>query len=640
MHSIEELGTNVPAFLAKLWKIVEDPETNDLICWSPSGTSFLIRNQARFSRELLPMYYKHNNMASFVRQLNMYGFHKVVSIEGSGLKVDKDEMEFAHQFFLMEHPYLLEHIKRKIPISKVEEGRTGTKPELMNKVLADVSSMKGRQDSLDSRLSSMKRENEVLWREVAILREKHRKQQQIVNKLIQFLVTMVQSSRNGGIGIKRRYPLMLNDTSHRPSKISKLSEELSNLNSAPQTLSPAGPVIHELDTAEQIEDYEANPEETSEKETFLPSDFCSVMITDDDCRSSTAHLKPHEPPPGSPESFASNPNTEVFFELVDECPLSPSLLLTASPMDVNPVIDSPKLPKGKGRARVSSSKKRRLKRINSKAKTCANAASATPNTSTEALPTVREEGADLLDMVLPTTADLLDTNINNELATDVEVSEDLLNPDSLEYATNAAISAISSVASKNKSLKPSHSLGSRSISKSSLDGILPASNVTSNTQTGTDLSENAMSDGDASSKLDTSDLIRFKPAPSTSSDKNGSPSNMILACTGNNYEEKCFHRSELDSHVDSMQNDLDSLKELLKGEGYSLDANTLLGVCPAIPAFEQDFLKLFGEDPFPVTTFENLAEDRDKQSTGGELATYSTNLLDMEDMFGDSEVGE
>lgn len=65
----------------------------------------------------------------------------------------------------------------------MEEGRTGTKPELINKVLADVTSMKGRQDSLDSQLSTMKRENEVLWREVAILREKHRKQQQIVNKV-------------------------------------------------------------------------------------------------------------------------------------------------------------------------------------------------------------------------------------------------------------------------------------------------------------------------------------------------------------------------------------------------------------------------------------------------------------------------
>jgi hypothetical protein len=37
-----------------------------------------------------------------------------VSIEGSGLKVDKDEMEFSHQFFLIEHPYLLEHIKRNV----------------------------------------------------------------------------------------------------------------------------------------------------------------------------------------------------------------------------------------------------------------------------------------------------------------------------------------------------------------------------------------------------------------------------------------------------------------------------------------------------------------------------------------------
>lgn len=54
----------------------------------------------------------------------------------------------------------------------------------MNKVLADVKIMKGRQDTLDSQLNAMKRENEVLWREVAILRQKHRKQQQIVNKVV------------------------------------------------------------------------------------------------------------------------------------------------------------------------------------------------------------------------------------------------------------------------------------------------------------------------------------------------------------------------------------------------------------------------------------------------------------------------
>lgn len=34
MHSITETGTTVPAFLGKLWSMVEDPETNDLIAWS------------------------------------------------------------------------------------------------------------------------------------------------------------------------------------------------------------------------------------------------------------------------------------------------------------------------------------------------------------------------------------------------------------------------------------------------------------------------------------------------------------------------------------------------------------------------------------------------------------------------------
>ena len=35
---------NVPAFLAKLWKMVDNPETDGLIGWSEEGTSFLIRS--------------------------------------------------------------------------------------------------------------------------------------------------------------------------------------------------------------------------------------------------------------------------------------------------------------------------------------------------------------------------------------------------------------------------------------------------------------------------------------------------------------------------------------------------------------------------------------------------------------------
>lgn len=45
------------------------------------------------------------------------GFHKVVSADSGGLRLEKDEMEFAHQHFLRGQESLLENIKRKVFIS-------------------------------------------------------------------------------------------------------------------------------------------------------------------------------------------------------------------------------------------------------------------------------------------------------------------------------------------------------------------------------------------------------------------------------------------------------------------------------------------------------------------------------------------
>ena len=38
-------SSNVPAFLAKLWKMVDDSDTDHLISWSDEGNSFIIHNQ-------------------------------------------------------------------------------------------------------------------------------------------------------------------------------------------------------------------------------------------------------------------------------------------------------------------------------------------------------------------------------------------------------------------------------------------------------------------------------------------------------------------------------------------------------------------------------------------------------------------
>ncbi|XP_047200103.1 heat shock factor protein 1 [Hippoglossus stenolepis] len=246
-------GGNVPAFLTKLWTLVEDPDTDPLICWSPSGTSFHVFDQGRFSKEVLPKFFKHNNMASFIRQLNMYGFRKVVHIEHSGLvKPERDDTEFQHPFFIRGQEHLLENIKRKVTnvSSSVRQEEVKVATDEVNKILTDVQLMKGKQETIDSRIVAMKHENEALWREVASLRQKHTQQQKVVNKLIQFLVSLIQTNRI--LGVKRKIPLMLNDSSpaHSMPKYSRQfslehMQAAANLFSADSPVS-SGPIISDI----------------------------------------------------------------------------------------------------------------------------------------------------------------------------------------------------------------------------------------------------------------------------------------------------------------------------------------------------------------------------------------------------------
>jgi len=45
-----QVASNVPAFLGKLWKMVDDTETDHLISWSDDGNSFIIFNQVKGKR--------------------------------------------------------------------------------------------------------------------------------------------------------------------------------------------------------------------------------------------------------------------------------------------------------------------------------------------------------------------------------------------------------------------------------------------------------------------------------------------------------------------------------------------------------------------------------------------------------------
>ncbi|CEH13345.1 heat shock transcription factor [Ceraceosorus bombacis] len=95
----ERLGgaANCSAFISKLWYLMCRPELySAYLRWSEAGDSIILFSDQDiandFASDVLPRLFKHGNNASFVRQLNLYGFQRVPSsrlLDGVEHKVAK-----------------------------------------------------------------------------------------------------------------------------------------------------------------------------------------------------------------------------------------------------------------------------------------------------------------------------------------------------------------------------------------------------------------------------------------------------------------------------------------------------------------------------------------------------------------------
>ena len=100
-------SSNMAPFLTKLFQIVSAGSTDHCIQWTPKGDSFVISDPDTFARDILPTYFKHNNIRSFIRQLNTYGFRKRTNISSTD-----EHLEFFHTKFRRDDPQGLTQIKR------------------------------------------------------------------------------------------------------------------------------------------------------------------------------------------------------------------------------------------------------------------------------------------------------------------------------------------------------------------------------------------------------------------------------------------------------------------------------------------------------------------------------------------------
>ncbi|CAD8172686.1 unnamed protein product [Paramecium octaurelia] len=80
-----------PKFLDKLFDLLES-EQYRFLRWSDDGTSFEVCDIKKLEKQILRVFYKQKSFASFIRQLNLYGFKRT--------KIRRNINVFAHRYFI------------------------------------------------------------------------------------------------------------------------------------------------------------------------------------------------------------------------------------------------------------------------------------------------------------------------------------------------------------------------------------------------------------------------------------------------------------------------------------------------------------------------------------------------------------
>ncbi|PVU97830.1 hypothetical protein BB561_000302 [Smittium simulii] len=205
----------VTGFLNKLYNLVDDTSSNNYIRWTESGESFLVYKHEDFAKEILPKFFKHNNFSSFVRQLNMYGFHKVPHLQQGVMASDnssQESWEFSNPHFQQNQPDLLHFVIRNCRSKSARDDYAPSGVKLIENSKASIDTRttildseinqkfenlarelektKDHQITLSTEIKRLKRENSMLWQEASATSHRFVRQQEGVEKIMKFLASV------------------------------------------------------------------------------------------------------------------------------------------------------------------------------------------------------------------------------------------------------------------------------------------------------------------------------------------------------------------------------------------------------------------------------------------------------------------
>jgi hypothetical protein len=105
---------------------VQDSKDSSVVSFLPHGRAFVVHDNKRFIKEVLPKYFSHGTWLSFTRQLSLYGFRRIND------RSCPDVGAYYHELFLRGHKGLSLHMRRVgVPPPKKCNSREGSiKPKV------------------------------------------------------------------------------------------------------------------------------------------------------------------------------------------------------------------------------------------------------------------------------------------------------------------------------------------------------------------------------------------------------------------------------------------------------------------------------------------------------------------------------